>query len=70
MTTASYLISDLVDAGFEAKRIMLTIQQGAQGEWEMADGAGGRMVLLGDVLFVRQPDSIQRQIAGLLQGEP
>lgn len=67
MTTVSYLIGDLVDAGFEAKRIMMAVQQGIRAEWEVADGVGGRMVLLGDVLFVRQPESIQRQIAGLLE---
>ena len=66
MTTTPYLIGDLLDDGFKARRIMHAIQDGTGGEWESDEGVGGRMVLLGDVLFVRQPESIQREIAGLL----
>jgi hypothetical protein len=64
--TVPYNVGDLIDAGYDASRLLHAIQEGTTGEWEEAEGVGGAIILLGDVIFVRQPARIHREVAGLL----
>ncbi len=66
LTTAPYNIGDLLDAGYEVDdlvdAITLTI---APVQWEVVGGPGAVSVI-GDVMFVRQTEAIQRKVQGLL----
>ena len=65
--TAQYNIGSLVDAGYEADKLLASIQDSVFPKtWEKTSGLGSIM-LLGDVLFVRQTNDVHRQIAGLLK---
>lgn len=66
MPTISYNLGDLFDAGYESDELLMSIQVAGSGQWDDVDGVGGQMVLLGDVLFVRQTDKVHREVAGLL----
>jgi hypothetical protein len=64
--TVPYNVGDLLDSGYElselAEAIMRTI---APASWEDA-GGDGAVSFLGDVMFIRQTDPVQRQVQGLL----
>ncbi|MEX0704205.1 MAG: hypothetical protein WD069_19050 [Planctomycetales bacterium] len=66
MTTQPYTVGDLLDAGYEGTALIDTIETATEGPWSDVDGVGGGVQLLGDVLFVRQTDYVQRRVAGLL----
>jgi len=66
MATVPYNIGSLIDAGYEADAILETIRRGTSGSWEDEDGEGGAIILLGDVVFVRQPGKVHREVAGLM----
>jgi len=66
MATVPYNLGDLLDAGYKRDDLYATVQDGSGGAWFDVDGTGGKLQWLGDVLFVRQTDSMQRQIRGLL----
>lgn len=61
-----YNIGDLLDAGFEGENFRYEVMRLSGGGWEDHDGGMGSSVLLGDVLFVRNSDEVQLQIAGLM----
>lgn len=66
IATTHYNVGDLFDAGFEPERLTETIVSTVSPDsWNQLGGPGS-YVLLGDVLFVRQTDAIQREVAGLL----
>src|SRR5262249_39181345 len=54
------------DAGFDPQRLIQTIVTTTPGPWEKAQKTGNDIVLLGDVLFVRQSGQAHREVAGLL----
>ena len=61
-----YNISDLLDAGYKIDALEETITSTvAQMEWDDVGGSGS-LTFIGDVMFVRQTDAIQRQVQGLL----
>jgi hypothetical protein len=64
--TLPYNVGDLLDSGYEladlAEAITSTI---APESWEDA-GGDGAVSFLGDVVFIRQTDPVQRQVQGLL----
>ncbi|QDU43659.1 hypothetical protein Mal52_21350 [Symmachiella dynata] len=64
----SYNIGDLLDAGYDEDSINETITTSVKPEsWEEVGGPGVYRTL-GDVVFVRQTNDIQRQVQGLLAG--
>jgi mRNA-degrading endonuclease YafQ of YafQ-DinJ toxin-antitoxin module len=65
MSTLSYNLGDLFDAGFESFDLLESVTQATSGRWEDVDGTGGEMVLLGDVLFVRHTHTVHREVMGL-----
>lgn len=66
LTTSQYLVGDLFDADYDSNTLIDVIQNETSGPWFDVDGIGGTIVLLGDVMFVRQTDRMQREVAGLL----
>lgn len=66
LTTLPYNVGDLVDAGFKPTDLTESILTTTEGPWTGSEHAGSGIVLLGDVLFVRQTDRMHRQVAGLL----
>ena len=66
MTTETYNVGDLLDAGYEPDALIETILSATEGPWSEINGDGGEVQWLGDVLFVRHCDTVQREVAGLL----
>lgn len=65
-TTVSHGVGDLLDAGYKADDLVAAITSTiAQDSWEEVGGPGAAS-MLGDVLFVRQTDQIQREVQSLL----
>jgi hypothetical protein len=62
-----YNVGDLLDQKFKGEDLKATLLDTVvnESDWSDADGADG-MVLLGDVLFIRQDDRTHRRVAGLL----
>lgn len=67
MRTRPYTVGDLLDTGYEPQKLIDAILSATAGPWEEFDGTGGSVERLGDVLFVRQTDPVQRQVGGLLE---
>ncbi len=68
MMTVSYNLGELLDAGFEAERVLECISS-ATGSTLIENGdEDGSVVLLGDVVFVRQTQHVQQEVRGLLAG--
>ncbi len=66
LATVPYSIGDLVDAGYDLDTLGAVIESAiAPASWENVGGTGA-LSFLGDVVFVRQTDSAQREIGGLL----
>ncbi len=64
--TMQYNIGDLLDAGFNDNLVIASIEQSTPGPWDADEPGTGTLVLLGDVLFVRQTDAMQREVSSLL----
>ena len=66
LSTAQYNVGDLFDANFEAEILRSTIVNTIDPQsWEESGGVCG-IVVLGDVLFVRQTYENHRRVTGLL----
>lgn len=66
LSTQHYNLGELLDAGFDAEVLTNVITTAvAPHTWEQAGGSAS-FILLADVLFVRQSDRIQTEVAGLL----
>lgn len=66
LATQHYNLGELLDAGFDAAVLTNVITTAvAPDTWEEAGGTAS-FILLADVLFVRQSDRIQAEVAGLL----
>lgn len=62
-----YNVGDLLDVKFEGEALQQSLRNGITCAAGWADdGGAGDMVLLGDVLFIRQDSRTHRRIAGLL----
>ena len=68
LTTVSYNLGELLDAGFDGDAIVEAISSATGGDWVASGAEDGAVVLLGDVVFVRQTEAIQREVRGLLAG--
>ncbi len=64
--TVPYNVGDLLDIGYEDASLMSTIEQETTGPWDADEPGTGTIVMLGDVLFVRQTAAVQREVGGLL----
>jgi len=64
--TVPYNLGKLLDAGFGGQALLDAIQQETSGPWDADEPGTGTLVLLGDVLFVRQTQAIQLEVAALL----
>lgn len=66
-TTQSYVVGDLIDAGYKPNQLVDLIVNSAGGVWESVGGDGhSDPEILGDVLIVRQSEQTQARLAGLL----
>ncbi len=66
LTMTPYNVGDLIDAGYDLDTLGGLIENTlAPTTWENVGGAGV-VSFLGDVIFVRQTDDIQREVRGLL----
>jgi hypothetical protein len=65
-TTVPYGVGDLLDGGYDADDLTTVITSTiAPDDWNEVGGIGV-LSFLGDVMFVRQTEEIQRQVQGLL----
>jgi hypothetical protein len=66
LTTLSYNVGDLLDSDYERDNLAQVIERTvAPDSWDDVGGAGA-LTFLGDVMFIRQTEKIQREIQGLL----
>ena len=66
LTTIPHSIGDLLDVGYDVDTLALVIENAIAPEsWE-SNGGSGVVSFLGDVMFVRQTDNLQREVRGLL----
>ena len=66
LTTIPYNIGDLIDVGYDLDTLREVIESAvATDTWDTVGGSGV-VSFLGDVIFVRQTDNVQREISGLL----
>lgn len=67
--TQQYPVGDLFDAGYMADDLLRTIRRASGGKWEGTTKSedSGSLLLLGDVLFIRQTDHVQLEVSGLLK---
>ncbi|MEE2640742.1 MAG: hypothetical protein VX768_08960 [Planctomycetota bacterium] len=67
LTTVPHNVGSFFDRGFDPDKLTNAIIYGTDSErWEEMGGLG-TLVLLGDVLFIRQSDEMHRQVTGLLK---
>ena len=66
MVTRPYNLGGLLDAGYQRDDLGSTLLNTTSGPWMDVDGEGGKLEWLGDVLFVRHNDRMQREVQGLL----
>ncbi|MEN1680160.1 MAG: hypothetical protein AAGJ46_11250 [Planctomycetota bacterium] len=68
LTTETYNLGDLLDAGYDRELIIDGVISTIAAEtWAENGGGDAEIQWLGDVLFVSQTQPVQRQIAGLLK---
>src|SRR5690606_30528785 len=66
LSTRNYNIGELLDTDFDAEVLTeVMVHAVAPETWELAGGPAG-VILLADVLLIRQSDQIQSEVAGLL----
>jgi hypothetical protein len=65
-STVQYVVSDLLDAKYSEYALISAIEQCTSGPWDADEPGTGTIVLLGDVLFVRQIDRVHWEVASLL----
>ena len=68
MKTESYNLGELLDAGYESDRIVEVISSATGGTLIENGDEEGSVVLLGDVVFVRQTQRVQQEVRGVLAG--
>ena len=61
-----YNLGSFLDAGFDPERLLETIRRGTTGSWSSEEAGTGTSVLVGDVLFVKQSQKTQTEVAALL----
>lgn len=64
--TQTYVVSDLIDAGFSDDDLLDTFHAASAGPWHETEQEGGSAQLLGDVLFVNQTYANQLEVAAIL----
>ncbi len=66
-STLPYNVGDLLDAGYDLDSLERVIETTISPDDWSSVGGDGELNSLGDVLFVRQNDRLQRQVKGLLE---
>jgi hypothetical protein len=66
--TVQYVVSDLLDAKYPDHALIRVIEECTSGPWDANEPGTGTIILLGDVLFVRQTDRVHWEVASLLSG--
>lgn len=67
LSTVPHNVGNFLDNGFDPDDLTEAIISGTDGSrWEEQGGVG-TLVLLGDVLFIRQSDDMHRKVSGILQ---
>ena len=66
LTTMPYNLGDLIDIGYDGVALQQTLTSVTEPTSWDENGGPGSIVLLGDVLFVRNSAAVQREVAGLL----
>lgn len=64
--TIAYNLGEFLDQGYSATQLQEMLSNCTSDQWELVDGVGGQMVLLGDVLFVRTKATVHREISAVL----
>jgi hypothetical protein len=67
LTTQSYMIGDLLDAGYKIPDLDSALAAVDPDSWAETGSVGSKL-FLGDILFVLQTDDMHRQVSGLLEG--
>ncbi|MDA0284702.1 MAG: permease prefix domain 1-containing protein [Planctomycetota bacterium] len=63
----SYDLEPFRKAGFDSSTILQIIMNESAGLWEEIDGSGGKVVIVGDVMTIRQEFRVQRALSAMLQ---
>lgn len=63
----SYDLEPFRKAGFDSSTILQIIMNESDGLWEEIDGSGGKVVIVGDVMTIRQEFRVQRALSAMLQ---
>jgi hypothetical protein len=63
----SYDLEPFRKAGFDSGTILQIIKDVSDGLWEQIDGSGGKVVIVGDVMTIRQEFRVQRALSAMLQ---
>ncbi|MFN0198750.1 MAG: hypothetical protein ACKVT0_18540, partial [Planctomycetaceae bacterium] len=66
MKTVPHNLGEFFDAGFKPQAMTQTIMQATGGLWEEDGDGEGHLILLGDVVFLRQTDKVHLEVEGLL----
>jgi len=64
--TTSYDIEPLIRTGISSESIIETIKENTNAMWQEIDGTGGEILVVGDILTVRQTYHAQQEIRRLL----
>lgn len=67
MVTVPYNLGTLLDAGFDGEEVVETIRSTISDTDDGKDEGDDAIVLLGDVVFIRENQRGQREVAGLLE---
>ncbi|MBX3449603.1 MAG: hypothetical protein KF777_08600 [Planctomycetaceae bacterium] len=66
LDTRSYDLSGLLNDGYSVQQLDYLLSDVTSSEWELIDGVGGALRVVGDSLIVSQTDKGHREIAGVL----
>ncbi|MEX0727859.1 MAG: hypothetical protein WD065_16400, partial [Planctomycetaceae bacterium] len=66
METVPHNLAEFFDNGFKPEAMTQTIMMQTSGLWEEDGDGEGHLILLGDVVFLRQTQTVHREVEGLL----
>lgn len=66
LDTRSYDLSGLLNDGYSVQQLDYLLSDVTSSEWELIDGVGGALRVVGDSLIVSQADKGHREISGVL----
>ena len=70
LSTIPHNVGKFFDQEFDPDKLTDSIFNGTDAQtWEDTSGGPGTLILLGDVLFIRQSEEMHRQVSGLLMAQ-